>query len=213
MFATEMEAGPFRQLGADAEVIVSGVGQVNAARALTALYESGYAGPVILGGCAGAYAESGLAVGDVALATEEIYADLGAFVPDGWLDLSGMGISLMEVDGNHYAERLPLPASTRAIACLIDSTAAAGPFVTVSAGSGTRERGDGLRQRYGALCENMEGAAAAQVALHYGTDLIEVRGISNMVVDRDRESWDIPLASLRCAEVMAELVRRSGEWT
>ena len=40
----------------------------------------------------------------------------------------------------------------------------------------------------------MEGAAAAQVALRYGVDCLEIRGISNMVEDRDLLRWNISLA-------------------
>jgi len=213
LFATEIEAGPFRALGLDAGVIVTGIGQVNTARALTALYESGYSGLVILGGCAGAYVGSGLKVGSVAVATEEIFADLGVMTPDGWLELSGMGLTLVEAGGTSYAERLPMSSGAKALACLSGAAAAGGAFITVSAVSGTKERGDRLHNRYGAVCENMEGAAAAQVALHYGRTLVEVRGISNMVVDRDREGWDIPLASRNCAEAIALLIERADEWS
>jgi futalosine hydrolase len=38
----------------------------------------------------------------------------------------------------------------------------------------------------------MEGAAVAHVALLYDIPLLEVRGISNMVEDRDLSRWDIP---------------------
>jgi len=55
-------------------------------------------------------------------------------------------------------------------------------------------RGEALVQRYGAICENMEGAAVALVAALYGIRCMEVRGISNMVEDRDLSRWDIPLA-------------------
>ena len=41
----------------------------------------------------------------------------------------------------------------------------------------------------------MEGAAAAHICLMYGVPFAEVRGISNLVVDRDRESWDLPAAA------------------
>jgi futalosine hydrolase len=40
----------------------------------------------------------------------------------------------------------------------------------------------------------MEGAAAALVALQYGIDCLEVRGISNLVEDRDLSRWNIQLA-------------------
>ena len=51
-----------------------------------------------------------------------------------------------------------------------------------------------LARRYQAVCENMEGAAVALVALRYGIPCLEIRGISNLVEDRDMSRWDIGLA-------------------
>jgi futalosine hydrolase len=48
--------------------------------------------------------------------------------------------------------------------------------------------------RFSGICENMEGAAVAQVASLYGVDCMEIRGISNLVEDRDLSRWNIPLA-------------------
>jgi futalosine hydrolase len=67
-----------------------------------------------------------------------------------------------------------------------------GKFVTVSTCSGTSIRGQELENRFNGICENMEGAAIAHTALLYDTPLLEVRGISNMVEDRDISKWDIP---------------------
>ena len=41
----------------------------------------------------------------------------------------------------------------------------------------------------------MEGAAAAQVAELHGVPWVEVRGISNIVEDRDLKKWDIRAAA------------------
>jgi len=41
----------------------------------------------------------------------------------------------------------------------------------------------------------MEGAAAAQVAELHGVPWLEMRGISNIVEDRDLKKWDIPAAA------------------
>jgi len=41
----------------------------------------------------------------------------------------------------------------------------------------------------------MEGAAAAQVAGLHAIPWLEVRGISNIVEDRDMQKWDIPKAA------------------
>jgi futalosine hydrolase len=40
----------------------------------------------------------------------------------------------------------------------------------------------------------MEGAAIALVALRYGIPCLEIRGISNLVEDRDLARWDIAKA-------------------
>jgi futalosine hydrolase len=40
----------------------------------------------------------------------------------------------------------------------------------------------------------MEGAAVAQTCLRYGIDCLEIRGISNLVDERDMTTWDIPRA-------------------
>ena len=41
----------------------------------------------------------------------------------------------------------------------------------------------------------MEGAAAVQVAELHNTPWFEVRGISNIVEDRNVDIWDIPAAA------------------
>lgn len=195
--------------GRHVSVTVCGIGQVNAARAVTVILEKGGAGLVVLGGCAGAFDGSGLGVGDVALASEEVYAGLGIDAPGGFITLEDAGLPLVEVDGVRYYGAMPLPAASRLDIQGLSSggvRVVAGRFLTVTTVTGTTSGGALQYRRYGAQCENMEGAAAAQVALVYGADIIEVRGISNMAIDRDRESWDIPLASANCARVIKDII-------
>lgn len=195
--------------GRHVSVTVCGIGQVNAARAVTVILEEGGAGLVVLGGCAGAYKGSGLGVGDVAVATEEVYAGLGIDAPGGFISLEDAGLPLVEVGGARYYGTIPLPAASRLDIQSLSSggvRVVAGRFLTVTTVTGTASGGALLCRRYGAQCENMEGAAVAQVALIYGADMVEVRGISNMALDRDREGWDIPLASANCARVIKDII-------
>ena len=69
-----------------------------------------------------------------------------------------------------------------------------GRSATVSTCSGTRQAGAGLSQRWNAVIENMEGAAVAQICLRCGIDCLEIRGVSNLVEERDLKKWDIPKA-------------------
>ncbi len=177
---------------------VTGIGKVNTAAAITSLLERFEPELLINTGCAGAYRGSGLAVGDLAMATVELFGDEGVLAPDGWNSLELIGIPAVERKGERYFNSFPLTRWAMDKAGYVANTAGftlhRGPFVTVSTASGTTERGEELFRRFGGICENMEGGAAAQVALLYGVDCLEVRGVSNLVEDRDLSRWDIPIA-------------------
>lgn len=174
----------------------TGIGKVNAAISATLLMEKFHPRLLINTGCGGAYWGSGLSVGDLAIATAEIYGDEGVLTVNGWHNLEIIGIPSVERKGNRYSNEFPL--SMQAVekafhfAFSLGLPVKRGKFITVSTCSGTTSRGSELYSRFGGICENMEGAAAAHVALLYDTPLLEVRGISNMVEDRDLSRWDIP---------------------
>lgn len=196
----------------------TGVGKSNAAAATTALLEHYRPTAILLTGCAGAYADSTLAVGDLALASEEIFGDEGVATADGFLDMADLGFPLTRVGEQAFYNRFPLDAQLRRRALPLVETAAqaanrrlaTGPFITVSSCSGTLHDGTQLGKRWGGLCENMEGAAVAQTCALYGVPLLEVRGISNLVEDRDLSRWDLRGAA-RLAQTAVESIL-SG-WT
>jgi futalosine hydrolase len=177
---------------------ITGMGKVNTASALTALLGRYSPDLLINTGCAGAYAGSSLAVGDLAIATAEIYGDEGVLTPSGWEPLDCIGIPLLMAQGKNYYNELPIPSGFMEKAVRFADTQAIslhrGKFVTVSTCSGTLARGEELASRFDAICENMEGAASAHIALMNGLEFLEIRGISNIVDDRDLSRWDIARA-------------------
>jgi futalosine hydrolase len=179
-------------------VAVTGIGKVNTAAAVAALLDRFEPELLINTGCAGAYRGSGLAVGDLAMATAEVFGDEGVLAPDGWHSLELIGIPAAEKNGERWFNTFPLTRWAMDKAVYVAETAGVplhrGRFITVSTVSGTGERGEELAHRFGGVCESMEGGAAAQVALLYGIDVLEVRGVSNLVEDRDLSRWDIPRA-------------------
>ena len=62
----------------------------------------------------------------------------------------------------------------------------AGPFVTSSTVTGTDEEARLMASAGARVAESMEGAAAAHVCALFGVPFLELRGISNVVGDRDR---------------------------
>ncbi len=161
-------------------VLKTGIGMVNATYALTRLLATERVTEIIVCGIGGAYPGSGLKVGDVVCATTECFADLGAESPDGFLDFS---------DGKFKLGIRDFPCDSA-------------PFATVNTCTGTDARAHDLAERTGAAVESMEGAALVQVAKKFGVQVGEVRGISNIVGNRDKQSWSIEEAARGAEEVV-----------
>lgn len=194
----------------------SGIGKANAAATTALLLENLRPEAVLCFGCAGAYLHSGLNVGDLVLASEEIYGDEGVAAPNGFLDMQEMGFPLVEHRGEKWFNCFPadpdlLGHAQRVIGSAADvrCRVAVGALVTVSTCSGVAAVGRQLAERTGGLAENMEGAAVAQLCARYGTPFLEVRGISNLVEDRDLARWDLPAATAAAQEAVRTLL---GSW-
>ncbi|MEW6321040.1 MAG: futalosine hydrolase [Acidobacteriota bacterium] len=199
--ATDLEGAVLRErLGdrPDVQVVRTGVGPVNAAHAVTLAIARDRPGGIVVCGVGGAYPGSGLRVGDVACAATERYGDLGASSPSGFLDMQALGFPIVESPVRLYNE-LPMqlfPAERRA------------SFVTVSTCTGTEAAARALEARTGGAVENMEGAAVAHVAHLHGVPVGEIRGISNMVTDRDPGAWRLREAALAAQEALVSWIAR-----
>lgn len=184
--------------GMPVAICIGGVGKINAAAATAVMIERMSPQLVINTGCAGAYYGSGLSIGDIAVAEEEVLGDEGATTSTGWLDLKQMNLPYFTRKDQQYYNQLPLSslATARAIklANRNNIKITTGRFVTVSNCSGSMTSGQKLSDRFKGIAENMEGAAVALTCLRYGIDFLEVRGISNMVDERDLDKWNMRLA-------------------
>jgi futalosine hydrolase len=196
----------------------SGVGKANAAATTALLLDSLRPEAVLCFGCAGAYLASGLKVGDLVLASEEIYGDEGAVTPEGFLDMQALGFPLAEHSGERWFNRFPvdpelLAHGQRLIvgAMGTQQRVARGPLVTVSTCSGSALAGNQLARRTDGLGENMEGAAIAQLCARFGVPFFEVRGISNLVEDRDLSRWDLPRAATAAQQAVRAVLAGWGD--
>lgn len=186
-----------------------GVGKVNAAHSTTLILENNEIDFLLLFGIAGAY--SNAAIGDVVVAETENYGEEGVMTGEGWKPMDFTGFTLLknkiEYFNTFLMDRKLLKLAINASKDIGLNTHA-GHFITVSQCSGTRIRGNIMQKRFNGLCENMEGAAVAHICSIYGIPVIEIRGISNIIEDRDMKKWNIPLAVSNCNKAVSELVRR-----
>jgi futalosine hydrolase len=191
---------------------VAGMGKVNAAHAATLLLTRFSPEALLIFGVGGAYPSSGAKVGDIALAKQEIAGDEGVLTVDGFKDCEYIGIPLLKtatavIYTTYPASEALLKQSLQTlISCQEPGKVHVGSFVTLSTCTGTSARAGELEERYHGLCENMEGAAAAQVAGLHGAPWIEVRSISNIVEDRDLRKWDIPKAARAAQEAVLRIL-------
>jgi len=195
--------------GLDVLFINTGIGEVNAAHTATVMVENYPVDKIINMGVGGAYPGSGLGPGDVAVASKEIFGDDGVITSKGWKDMKEIGIPVLRKGRKKYFNEFPLSSPSQAFFKAQGNREIkirSGIFITVGSATGTKKRAKELEKRFGGICENMEGAAIAQVCTIYGIPMFEVRGISNIVGIRDKRRWRLKEASENCQKVMLNLL-------
>ena len=163
-----------------------GVAKVNTAAGLALALYTLKPSRVIQFGIGGAFAKAGLELGQVAVATRETHLDTGVQLEHDWQGMEILGFPLL---GSYYNTFPTDDELTQTLMTLTGATPRA--FGTSETVTGSWTRASVLYERFGVAVESMEGAAAAQVCTALGVPFAELRGISNMVGERDKARWDI----------------------
>ena len=190
--ATALEAERLPALP-NARVIVSGIGAVNAALATQRAILEAAPRLILSAGIGGAYPWGAALIGEVVVSSQLIYAGLGAEDGERLLSLEELGFPLLETPERVYNT---LIAALQAADFAQRVGAHFGAILTLETVTGSPRSLERLRLAHPeAVCEAMEGAGVAHAAALYGIPVVEIRGISNMVLDqRDRASWRIGAA-------------------
>ncbi|WP_446009636.1 futalosine hydrolase [Candidatus Electrothrix sp.] len=185
--------------------LVTGIGPVETTLSLTRyLLKTDPIDCIINFGIAGAYwkdapsMQAGLL--DICLAEQEILGDLGIQLTDTVKKFS----EDLPVQDNFSMDPGLLSAATQILKNK-DINYKTGAFVTVNCASGTLHRGNQLGYQFCGLCENMEGAAVARVGKEFSLPCLEIRCISNMVEDRNRENWQLQEACAKVGRTVATI--------
>ncbi len=170
-----------------------GVGVMSTALALGAFVATVGANRVVMVGSGGAFPESGLSVGDLAVASSEILSELGVCTAPGIGDAPRLGLPKLSqeirLDGklaNSLLDAAARHANTRM-----------GSFLSVVGVSADASQAEARGRRFRTLVENMEGYALALAGERFSIQVGEVRAISNMAGIRDKSAWNLPLANER----------------
>ena len=164
------------------DFLVTGVGMTATALALGRYLATHQPDLAIMTGIAGSFRED-LPLGSVVEVTRELFPELGAESPEGFLDLSALGFPQMEINGEPVFNDIRNPH--RAFPHLPAATG-----LTVNRVSGISSTIE-ARKQWQADIETMEGGAFFLAMKEAGIPFIQLRGISNRVEPRIRESWNI----------------------
>lgn len=197
-------------------LLISGPGVFNTALALGAYLEHSVPDLILDTGIAGVFPESGLGVGDIGVAVQERYIHTGVgtaeavpaplpfdLIPD--LPSACQGIYPMDRDlvEKYYGGLTSGLTDYKTTGAQV----AQGEFITVSLVTGSGSQARKIHAAYSPIMEAMEGAAAAHTAFLYKVPFLEIRAGSNVVGERDKSKWNIPLAADRvcwiCEQVLS----------
>lgn len=173
--------------GFDVVVTSVGVGKVNAAMVATLAIDHFAPREVLFTGVAGAV-DPVLGIGDVVVAEHVLHHDTGVFGPDGFaIYQSGHVPFFNPTDTIGYRPSLELLDRARSAGADLRLGSVLGRvpnlvFGTVATGDQfiqSEEERRRLHETLGAQVAEMEGAAVAQVAEHFGIDHLVIRAVSD----------------------------------
>lgn len=190
--AIEIESLKGDFLGKNIRWLSTGIGIVNTALSLERALQNNRPDWIIQAGIAGSLNPQ-FPPGSVVQVQRELYADLGAESPSGFLDLKTLGLVNFTLNERQYFNVLDNPN-------LLPSHLPIVTGMTVNRVLGTAESISQSKALWNADIESMEGAAFFQVCLQHAIPFAEIRAISNWVEPRNREAWDIPTALKRLRE-------------
>jgi len=159
---TELEISKLKEdknLRGSFNFLTTGFGMLESSISLTRFFSEHKVEGVMLFGVCGAYVDSGIEVLDICLAKREFIGDFGVV----------MGNETEYFTNDDLKNKCEFDLQNKLLNKVKNELTAhkisykSGNFVTVNSCSGTLKRGNFLRDKFNAICENMEGAAIAKV--------------------------------------------------
>jgi len=205
--ATPFEIAPFLEKRAKnnapaPDVLVSGIGLVATAYAVTRQLQLRKYDVVLQAGIAGCF-DRQLPLGSVVSISRDTIADQGV-VEDGILK-TVFDMKLAPENRFPYTKGWLVNPHKE---WLKKTGVKAVKAISINEISTGRKRLELLAEKYGAVAESMEGAAFHYACLMEGVPFVQLRGLSNYVGERNKAKWKMKDAIVALNEAMEELLNR-----
>lgn len=161
--------------------LVSGVGIMAATHCITREIERNRPDLLVQAGVAGSFSTQ-YPPGTLVAVSHDLVADTCVKETTGYRHLTDMGLQpdVFPYRNGWLENNGPFPEVIPVV-----------KGITVNEISTNSEKTAWFREKYGAVTESMEGAALHFAALSAGIPFIQLRAISNMVGERDKEKWQL----------------------
>jgi futalosine hydrolase len=186
--------------GQEGQFAVTGVGAMHTLFNLMQLIREERPSLIVQAGIAGSFTRT-IGTGSAVAITSEIPADLGVWEETGYQDIFDMGLCGPDIPP-YSKKQLVNPHNDLLQSCGMPCVAA----VTVNRITTQASDIELFHHRYGAAIESMEGAALHYICLLENIPFIQIRGISNLVGERDKSQWQIKSALTRASQTIQTLL-------
>ena len=184
------------------QTAVTGVGLLPSSYAIMQLIARLKPDLIIQVGIAGSFNPT-LVLGTAVTVRQEMLADMGVYETDGYHDIFELGLAEKNMPpfeqgaivNHHYhlIESASLPAVSA---------------VSVNEISTSAEKINVFAEKYKADIESMEGASLHYVCSMQQIPFIQIRGISNLVGERDKTKWKIHESMLAATNACINLINK-----
>ena len=204
--ATKTELQPLMdsdiQQKTNAEIIFhcSGIGMMATCFSLSQIIAEHKPDLVIQAGIAGCF-DKNLALGSVVVIDKEYIADLGVSENNDWKDVFDM--KLVDTNEFPFADKQLINPHLDKLNVLNTKPVMG---ITVNNISTDKNRIEQYLEKYHPVIESMEGAALHYVCLQLKVPFIQIRSISNMVGERDKQNWKIKEAISNLNDYLKEYI-------
>lgn len=170
-----------------AELLLCGVGMVQAAITTASRLAGHRPDLVIHGGISGSYLASP-AIGEAVMIASECFPETGKQAGNRFITLDQMGFGFLNLPFNNNTLQNPFnPGRFKTNLPLVGGA-------TVNQITVSRERSEAIHRQFGAHTESMEGGAVLAACLATKVDCIQVRAISNYCLPPPDDHWHLKTA-------------------
>ena len=185
----------------DMEILVSGIGMVPTAFALTKKIFGKKPGLVIQAGIGGATSQN--QIGKPFVMNSDEMADLGVTENKKFKTIFDLGLAGNDdfpfSDGIFKNPNTRLLSWTSLLVC---------PGITVNEITTDPAKVEAYKQKYGLAVESMEGAACHYVCLMENIPFLQIRAVSNEMGERDKSKWQLKASIETLNATLIDLIQK-----